>query len=151
MRRACRLVMDHLLLDLQPFLPGLLTRPWLVQGDPTPKLCRVLEHHLELYGRVRPPCRQVTSLLCFCLRWEDCSLVIQTFLGGRAALKHLLVDKTQWGCVNPNYIDLLSWIPQRNKYACKSTESNWLIQQGIYLRTMVIINLPMGATRYLAW
>ncbi|XP_069570442.1 exocyst complex component 3-like protein [Brachyistius frenatus] len=57
-RRACRLVMDQLLLDLQPFLPGLLTRPWLVQGDPAPKLCRVLERHLELYGRVRPPCRQ---------------------------------------------------------------------------------------------
>ncbi|CAB1459933.1 unnamed protein product [Pleuronectes platessa] len=57
-RRACRLVMDQLLLDLQPLLPGLLTRPWLVQGDPTPKLCHVLEHHLELYGRVRPPCRQ---------------------------------------------------------------------------------------------
>ncbi|XP_051239147.1 exocyst complex component 3-like protein [Dicentrarchus labrax] len=57
-RRACRLVMDKLLLDLQPFLPGLLTRPWLVQGDPTPKLCCVLERHLELYSRVRPPCRQ---------------------------------------------------------------------------------------------
>ncbi|XP_068168842.1 exocyst complex component 3-like protein [Antennarius striatus] len=57
-RRACRLVMDHLLLDLQPFLPGLLTRPWLVQGDPTPKLCHVLEQNLELYSRVRPPCRQ---------------------------------------------------------------------------------------------
>uniref|UniRef100_A0A3Q3LZJ7 Exocyst complex component 3-like 1 n=1 Tax=Mastacembelus armatus TaxID=205130 RepID=A0A3Q3LZJ7_9TELE len=57
-RRACRLVMDQLLLDLQPFLPSLLTRPWLVQGEPTPKLCHVLERHLELYGRVRPPCRQ---------------------------------------------------------------------------------------------
>uniref|UniRef100_A0A3Q3IQP8 Exocyst complex component 3-like protein n=1 Tax=Monopterus albus TaxID=43700 RepID=A0A3Q3IQP8_MONAL len=57
-RRACHLVMDQFLLDLQPFLPGLLTRPWLVQGHPTPKLCNVLEHHLELYGRVRPPCRQ---------------------------------------------------------------------------------------------
>ncbi|XP_029697873.1 exocyst complex component 3-like protein isoform X2 [Takifugu rubripes] len=57
-RRACRLVMDQLLVDLQPFLPGLLTRPWLVQGEPTPKLCGILEHHLELYGRVRPPCRQ---------------------------------------------------------------------------------------------
>ncbi|KAF7650390.1 hypothetical protein LDENG_00126700 [Lucifuga dentata] len=57
-RRACRLVMDQLLLDLQPFLPGLLTRPWLVQGDPMPKLCQVLERHLELYSRVRPPCRQ---------------------------------------------------------------------------------------------
>ncbi|KAK2841702.1 hypothetical protein Q5P01_011902 [Channa striata] len=57
-RRACRLVMDQLLLDLQPFIPSLLTRPWLVQGDPTPKLCHVTEHHLELYGRVRPPCRQ---------------------------------------------------------------------------------------------
>ncbi|XP_014191023.1 exocyst complex component 3-like protein isoform X3 [Haplochromis burtoni] len=57
-RRACRLVMDQLLLDLKPFLPGLLTRPWLAQGDPTPKLCHVLERHLELYLRVRPPCRQ---------------------------------------------------------------------------------------------
>ncbi|XP_020508430.2 exocyst complex component 3-like protein isoform X1 [Labrus bergylta] len=57
-RRACRLVMDQLLLDLQPLLPGLLTRPWLVQGEPVPKLCHVLERHLELYSRVRPPCRE---------------------------------------------------------------------------------------------
>ncbi|CAJ1057048.1 exocyst complex component 3-like protein [Xyrichtys novacula] len=57
-RRACRLVMDQLLLDLQPLLPSLLTRPWLVQGDPVPKLCHILERHLELYNRVRPPCRQ---------------------------------------------------------------------------------------------
>ncbi|KAF3854246.1 hypothetical protein F7725_022301 [Dissostichus mawsoni] len=57
-RRACRLVMDQLLLALQPLLPGLMTRPWLVQGDPTPKLCSVLELHLELYGHVRPPCRE---------------------------------------------------------------------------------------------
>uniref|UniRef100_A0A1A8G0Y0 Exocyst complex component 3-like 1 n=1 Tax=Nothobranchius korthausae TaxID=1143690 RepID=A0A1A8G0Y0_9TELE len=57
-RRACRLVMDQLLLELQLFLPGLLTRPWLAQGDPTPKLCSILERHLELYGRVRPPCRR---------------------------------------------------------------------------------------------
>ncbi|XP_029010640.1 exocyst complex component 3-like protein isoform X2 [Betta splendens] len=57
-RRACRLVMDQLLQDLQPFLPGLLTRSWLLQGAPTPKLCHILEHHLELYARVRPPCRQ---------------------------------------------------------------------------------------------
>uniref|UniRef100_A0A3P8URZ3 Exocyst complex component 3-like 1 n=1 Tax=Cynoglossus semilaevis TaxID=244447 RepID=A0A3P8URZ3_CYNSE len=57
-RRACRLVMDQLMLELKPLLPGLLTRTWLVQGDPTPKLCLVLERHLELYGRVRPPCQQ---------------------------------------------------------------------------------------------
>lgn len=57
-RRACRLVMDQLLLDLQPLLTGLLTRPWLVQGNPVPKLCHILERHLELYSRVRPPCRQ---------------------------------------------------------------------------------------------
>ncbi|CAN9499498.1 unnamed protein product [Ophioblennius macclurei] len=57
-RRACRLVMEQLLLELQPHLPGLLTRPWMLRGDPTPKLCRVLETHLELYGRVRPPCGQ---------------------------------------------------------------------------------------------
>lgn len=77
-RRACRLVMDQLLLDLKPYLPGLLTRPWMVQGDPTPKLCRVLEHHLDLYGRVRPPCRQVTTWLGFCPHCRDAVLVIQT-------------------------------------------------------------------------
>ncbi|KAM6946376.1 exocyst complex component 3-like protein [Aplochiton taeniatus] len=57
-RRACRLVMDQLLLELQPFLQGVLSRSWLAQGEPTPKACRVLEKHLELYARVRPPCRQ---------------------------------------------------------------------------------------------
>ncbi|KAJ3596640.1 hypothetical protein NHX12_003044 [Muraenolepis orangiensis] len=58
-RRACRLVMDHLLLELQPVLQGLLSRPWLAQGNPsTPMVCRVLERHLELYARARPPCRQ---------------------------------------------------------------------------------------------
>lgn len=60
-RRACRLVMDQLLLELQPFLQGLLSRSWLAQGDVTVtlKLCGVLERHFELYSRVRPPCRQV--------------------------------------------------------------------------------------------
>ncbi|KAG7281545.1 hypothetical protein CRUP_007579 [Coryphaenoides rupestris] len=56
-RRACRLVMDQLLLELQPVLQGLLSRG--AQGNPaTPLVCRVLERHLELYARVRPPCRQ---------------------------------------------------------------------------------------------
>ncbi|XP_058254087.1 exocyst complex component 3-like protein isoform X2 [Hemibagrus wyckioides] len=32
-RKACRLMMDQLLLDLQPHLQGLLSRSWLVQGD----------------------------------------------------------------------------------------------------------------------
>ncbi|XP_077371632.1 exocyst complex component 3-like protein isoform X2 [Festucalex cinctus] len=57
-RRACRIVMDQLLLDVKPFLTGLLTRPWLLQGEPTPKLCHILEYHLELYSHVQPPCRQ---------------------------------------------------------------------------------------------
>ncbi|XP_012677756.2 exocyst complex component 3-like protein [Clupea harengus] len=57
-KKACRLVMDQLLLDLQPYLQGLLTRSWLTQGNITPKLCTVLEHHWELYFRVRPPCRE---------------------------------------------------------------------------------------------
>ncbi|XP_051916820.1 exocyst complex component 3-like protein isoform X5 [Hippocampus zosterae] len=57
-RRACRIVMDQLLLDLKPFLTGLLTRPWLVQGEPTPKLCHILQYHLDLYSHVQPPCRQ---------------------------------------------------------------------------------------------
>ncbi|XP_061775979.1 exocyst complex component 3-like protein isoform X1 [Nerophis ophidion] len=57
-RRACRMVIDQLLLDLKPFLTGLVTRHWMVHGDPVPKLCRILERHLELYSRVRAPCRQ---------------------------------------------------------------------------------------------
>lgn len=58
-RKACRLMMDQLLLDLQPYLQGLLSRSWLVQGDVIPKVCGVLEHHCELYSRVRSPCREV--------------------------------------------------------------------------------------------
>ncbi|KAL0968258.1 hypothetical protein UPYG_G00264400 [Umbra pygmaea] len=59
-RRACRLAMDQLLLELQPFLQGLLSRSWLSHEDVTvaPKLCVVLERHFELYRRVRPPCQQ---------------------------------------------------------------------------------------------
>nr|XP_049578997.1 exocyst complex component 3-like protein isoform X3 [Syngnathus scovelli] len=57
-RRACRMLMDQLLLDLKPFLTGLLTRPWLIQGEPTPKLCQILEYHLDLYSHVQLPCRQ---------------------------------------------------------------------------------------------
>ncbi|XP_051548920.1 exocyst complex component 3-like protein isoform X2 [Myxocyprinus asiaticus] len=57
-RKACRLVMDHLLFELQPHLQGLLSHAWLVQKDVTPKMCGVLERHCELYNRVRQPCRQ---------------------------------------------------------------------------------------------
>ena len=66
-RRACRLAMDQLLLELQPVLQGLLSRPWLAQGNPsTPMVCRVLERHLELYLRVRPPCQQVRAATAVC-------------------------------------------------------------------------------------
>lgn len=58
-RKACRLVMDQLLLDLQPYLQALLSRSWLAQGDVISKVCTVLEHHCELYSRVRSPCREV--------------------------------------------------------------------------------------------
>lgn len=58
-RKACRLVMDQLLLDLQPNVQGLLSRSWLVQGDVIHNVCGVLEHHCELYVRVRSPCREV--------------------------------------------------------------------------------------------
>ncbi|XP_010882374.2 exocyst complex component 3-like protein isoform X2 [Esox lucius] len=59
-RRACRLVMDQLQLELQPFLQGLLSRSWLAREyvAVSPKLCGVLERHFDLYSRVRPPCRQ---------------------------------------------------------------------------------------------
>ncbi|XP_041852762.1 exocyst complex component 3-like protein [Melanotaenia boesemani] len=84
-RRACRLVMDQLMLDLQPFLPGLLTRPWLVQGDPTPKLCSVLEHHLDLYSRVRLPCQQ-------CLQEEAQWVVVVEYV--RALMQKRLVCRS---------------------------------------------------------
>uniref|UniRef100_A0A4W4GDS0 Exocyst complex component 3-like protein n=1 Tax=Electrophorus electricus TaxID=8005 RepID=A0A4W4GDS0_ELEEL len=57
-RKACRLAMDQLLLELQPHLQELLTRAWLAQGDIISKVCSILEEHRELYSRVRPPCRQ---------------------------------------------------------------------------------------------
>ncbi|TSQ92641.1 Exocyst complex component 3-like protein [Bagarius yarrelli] len=57
-RKACRLVMDQLLLDLQPYLQGLLSHSWLVQGDDISMVCGVLERHCELYGRTHSPCRE---------------------------------------------------------------------------------------------
>ncbi|XP_076878321.1 exocyst complex component 3-like protein isoform X2 [Brachyhypopomus gauderio] len=57
-RKACRLVMDQLLLELQPHLQEVLTRTWLVQGDVVSMVCGVLQRHCELYGRARSPCRQ---------------------------------------------------------------------------------------------
>ncbi|TRY75974.1 hypothetical protein DNTS_010882 [Danionella cerebrum] len=57
-RKACRLVMDHLLFEMQPHLQGLLSSSWLDQDDVTPNICGVLEHHCELYNRVRQPCGQ---------------------------------------------------------------------------------------------
>lgn len=57
-RKACRLVMDHLLFELQPHLQELLSSTWLDQGDVTLNMCGVLERHCELYNRVRQPCRQ---------------------------------------------------------------------------------------------
>uniref|UniRef100_A0A8C9SLL0 Exocyst complex component 3-like 1 n=1 Tax=Scleropages formosus TaxID=113540 RepID=A0A8C9SLL0_SCLFO len=57
-KKACRLVMDELLLDLQPLLLRLMSGSWLAHGEITPLLCGVLEQHCELYTRVRPPCRQ---------------------------------------------------------------------------------------------
>lgn len=60
MRKACRLVMDHLLFELQPHLQELLSRTWLDQGDVTSNMCGVLERHCEIYNRVREPCRQVS-------------------------------------------------------------------------------------------
>ncbi|XP_067091000.1 exocyst complex component 3-like protein [Osmerus mordax] len=57
-RRACRLVMEQLMLELQPALQGVLSRPWLAQEDTLPQLSPVLERHFELYRCVRPPCRE---------------------------------------------------------------------------------------------
>ena len=61
MRRACRLVMEQLMLELQPALQGVLSRPWLAQEDTLPQLSPVLERHFELYRCVRPPCREVRA------------------------------------------------------------------------------------------
>ncbi|XP_066505374.1 exocyst complex component 3-like protein isoform X2 [Hoplias malabaricus] len=63
-KKACRLVMDRLLLDLQPLLQGLLSHSWLTHGDVIPKVCSVLELHCQLYSRVRPPCRQCLQEEC---------------------------------------------------------------------------------------
>ncbi|XP_020789338.1 exocyst complex component 3-like protein [Boleophthalmus pectinirostris] len=57
-RRACCLVLEQLKHHLQPWIGDMLTRGWLLHGDPGPKLCAALEQHVELYGHVRPPCGQ---------------------------------------------------------------------------------------------
>ncbi|XP_030637953.1 exocyst complex component 3-like protein [Chanos chanos] len=57
-RKACRLVMDHLLMEMQPYLQNLMSRAWLAQGDVIPQVCGVLERHWDLFNHVRPPCQQ---------------------------------------------------------------------------------------------
>lgn len=86
-RRACRLVMDQLLLELQPFLQGLLSRSWLAQGDVTVtlKLCGVLERHFELYSRVRPPCRQRLQEEC---QWLTVVEYVRVFMQKRLVCRN---------------------------------------------------------------
>ncbi|KAJ8417478.1 hypothetical protein AAFF_G00287050 [Aldrovandia affinis] len=57
-RKACRLVVDELLQDLQPVLLRLLSRSWLASEDVTQTLCSILEQHCDLYTCARPPCHQ---------------------------------------------------------------------------------------------
>ncbi|CAL1572302.1 unnamed protein product [Knipowitschia caucasica] len=58
LRRACCLVLELLKHHLQPWCSTMLSRDWLLNGEPGPKLCAALEQHVELYRRVRPPCGQ---------------------------------------------------------------------------------------------
>lgn len=103
-RKACRLVMDQLLLDLQPHLQGLLSRSWLAQGDAVSKVCAVLERHCELYGRVRSPCREVG--VCASLPPSDKRATFRTL----PQLDDIFVvawEKTQW--CGKNCAAKMSW------------------------------------------
>ncbi|KAJ7997783.1 hypothetical protein DPEC_G00215700 [Dallia pectoralis] len=96
-RKACRLVMDQLLLELQPFLLGLMSRSWLAQEDLTvsPKLSGVLERHFDLYSRVRPPCRQRLQEECQWLMVVEYvrALMQKRLVCRKAEERHLLAQR----------------------------------------------------------
>uniref|UniRef100_A0A8C2G2Z6 Exocyst complex component 3-like protein n=1 Tax=Cyprinus carpio TaxID=7962 RepID=A0A8C2G2Z6_CYPCA len=84
-RKACRLVMDHLLFELQPHLQKLLSRTWLDQGEVTPNMCGVLERHCELYSRVRQPCCQRLKEEC---QWLTVVEYVRTLMQKRVVCRN---------------------------------------------------------------
>lgn len=84
-RKACRLVMDHLLFELQPYLQELLTRTWLDEGEVTPNMCWVLERHSELYNRVQQPCRQRLKEEC---QWLTVVEYVRTLMQKRLVCRN---------------------------------------------------------------
>uniref|UniRef100_A0A8C1T8L9 Exocyst complex component 3-like protein n=1 Tax=Cyprinus carpio TaxID=7962 RepID=A0A8C1T8L9_CYPCA len=84
-RKACRLVMDHLLFELQPHLQELLSRTWLDQGEVTQNMCGVLERHCEFYNRVRQPCRQRLKEEC---QWLTVVEYVRTLMQKRVVCRN---------------------------------------------------------------
>ncbi|KAI2648445.1 Exocyst complex component 3-like protein [Labeo rohita] len=84
-KKACRLVMDHLLFELQPHLRELLSRTWLDQGEVTPNMCGVLERHCELYNRVRQPCCQRLKEEC---QWLTVVEYVRTLMQKRVVCRN---------------------------------------------------------------
>lgn len=85
MRKACRLVMDHLLFELQPHLQELLSRNWLAQGEVTQNMCGVLERHCEFYNKVRQPCRQRLKEEC---QWLTVVEYVRTLMQKRLVCRN---------------------------------------------------------------
>uniref|UniRef100_H3BHB1 Exocyst complex component 3 like 1 n=1 Tax=Latimeria chalumnae TaxID=7897 RepID=H3BHB1_LATCH len=55
MKKACRLLLDELLLDLQPHFVQLLSRSWLAGSDCVDDVCRVVDQYCNHFSGAREP------------------------------------------------------------------------------------------------
>ncbi|XP_066569976.1 exocyst complex component 3-like protein [Amia ocellicauda] len=58
-KRGCHLVIDELLLEVQPQFLLVLCRSWLEDGKPLDMLCGAVEQQCDLYSHVREPCQEL--------------------------------------------------------------------------------------------
>ncbi|MBN3315188.1 EX3L1 protein, partial [Atractosteus spatula] len=57
-KRACHLVIDELLWEVQPQFLHVLCRSWLGDSELMDSLCGAVEQHCNLYSRAREPCQK---------------------------------------------------------------------------------------------
>nr|XP_005988026.1 PREDICTED: exocyst complex component 3-like protein [Latimeria chalumnae] len=85
MKKACRLLLDELLLDLQPHFVQLLSRSWLAGSDCVDDVCRVVDQYCNHFSGAREPVFQgleqsnqmtsVISSLSELIRLKDTTLL----------------------------------------------------------------------------
>ncbi|MEQ2168621.1 hypothetical protein GOODEAATRI_016662, partial [Goodea atripinnis] len=125
-RRACRLVMDQLLLELQPFLPCLLTRPWLVQGDPEEAQWLMVVEYVRALMQKKLVCRssEERRQLAQQMLLDD-QLFREVFHSLTSRRRAVAEMKTFCGRANPT-TGALDWVEESEEYDYHQEIARWV-------------------------